>query len=279
MKAVFEKISPESKQSIVYRKISLPNFDAPYHFHPEYELTYIVKGEGLRYIGTRIEHFEAGDLVLIAPNVPHCWINQEVAEGENVQAIVIQFHSEVFSRSIFQLPEFENLKAFLEEAKSCFVFKRHNLIAQLESFDTIKPSVNFIRLVELLTSLRTIEKESVLQSSLLQAKGHERFQDVFSYIIEHFREPINLQTVSDIAKLSPTSFCRYFKKYTGKTFTQIILEYRLETAAQLLISSQKRISEVAFESGFEDIPYFNRTFKKWKSISPKAFRKAHNFSI
>jgi len=128
----------------------------------------------------------------------------------------------------------------------------------------------------LFTELQSKPKRTVLDFAPSETIDQHRFLLVFDYTIKHFREDISLEEVAEIAILSPTSFCRYFKQTTGKTLFQVILEYRLESAAQLLHISPKRINEIAFESGFEDMPYFNRSFKKWKGISPKQFRLKAN---
>lgn len=279
MKVVFEHIQTENQQSIVYRHIDLPNFDAPYHFHPEYELTYIIKGHGSRYVGSSIEYFEQGELVLIAPNVPHCWINSPQEEGENVKALVIQFHPDVLNQSIFNLPEFENLKYFLTQVHNCLVFKNHQLKEKLERFENLSPPFNILQLFAILTELKSIPTFSLGKQEITHLKTPERFNEVFSYIIENYNKPMELDVVANVAGMSPTSFCRYFKKYTGKTLFEIIRKYRLQAATQLLQSSDKRINEIAYESGFDDIPYFNRAFKKWKGISPKAFRQSFNNTL
>jgi AraC-like DNA-binding protein/mannose-6-phosphate isomerase-like protein (cupin superfamily) len=272
MKAVYEHINPGASQSIAYRHFDLPAFESPFHYHPEYELTYIIKGDGLRYVGSQIEEFREGELVLLGPNLPHCWINRELPEGEHVKAFVIQFHPDILEKSLLNLPEFDSVKQLLESSKDGFLFTNHDFDKYIPLLNKLKPAGQFLKLLEIFLELSLSQKTSILHKTYAENKDQHRFQEVFGYIIIHFRENISLEKVAEIAMLSPTSFCRYFKKITGKTLFEIILEYRLEAAAQLLLRTNTRISQVAFESGFEDIPYFNRTFKKWKGVSPNAFR-------
>jgi AraC-like DNA-binding protein len=82
-------------------------------------------------------------------------------------------------------------------------------------------------------------------------------------------------SVSEISRhigMSKSSFCIFFKKATGKTFVNYLNEYRIETACQLLNTTKNSVSDICYEVGFEDIPYFNRVFKKTKSMSPKEYR-------
>jgi AraC-like DNA-binding protein len=273
LKAVYEHILKDQNKSVAYRTFELPTFDSPFHYHPEYELTYIVKGDGLRYIGSRIDEFTEGELVLLGPNLPHCWSSRPMSEGDNVKAFVIQFNDAVIKDTFLQLPEFESLNRLLRASRSGIVFDKHDFNNYWKDLSKLNAARQFLKLVEILLELSEKSYEFLLSDIYEEDKDQQRFQAVFSYIIEHFRENISLEQVADIAHLSPTSFCRYFKRLTGKTMLEVILEYRLKAASQLLLHTSKRINEIALASGFEDIPYFNRAFKKWQGESPKVFRR------
>ncbi|MFT5886873.1 MAG: AraC-like DNA-binding protein/quercetin dioxygenase-like cupin family protein [Arcticibacterium sp.] len=272
LKAVYEHISKEQNKSVAYRTFELPAFDSPFHYHPEYELTYIVKGDGLRYVGSRIDEFTAGELVLLGPNLPHCWLNRPLPECDYVKAFVIQFNDTVLKDAFLHLPEFDSLTKLLSASRGGVVFENHHFNKQWKVLSKLDAARQFLKLVEILLDLSEKPRQFLLNHIYEEDKDQQRFQAVFSYIIEHFRENISLEKVADIAHLSPTSFCRYFKKLTGNTLLEVVLEYRLKAASQLLLHTSKRINEIALSSGFEDIPYFNRAFKRWKGESPKVFR-------
>ncbi len=277
MKAVFEQVKAAAKQSILFRKIDLPAFDAPYHFHPEYELTYIVRGSGQRYVGMKAEEFRAGQLVFLGPNLPHCWLNTPDQDGKNVEAYVIQFSADVFQNNILRLPEFESLQSMFSVSSEGVLFDgSQDLEPTLLTMFESEPAQQLLLLIAFFMKLKTRKYHSILGYIPEHSHSVSRFQAVFSYIIANFKHKIELDKLAEIANISSTSFCRYFKQETGKTLFQMVLIYRLEAASMLLSHTQKRISEVAFESGFEDIPYFNRTFKKWKGMSPMLFRKTSN---
>ena len=274
MKAVFEHVKAPVRQSILCRKIDLPDFDAPYHFHPEYELTYIIKGSGQRYVGMKAELFGPGQLVFLGPNLPHCWLNTKDSLENNVKAFVIQFSAEVFEKRILLLPEFDSLKQLFMLASEGIIFEADESHERelTQIFDS-EPANQLLKLVAFFLKLQKSNWQSILGYTPSNSQSAIRFQAVFSYIIANFRQKIELEKVAEIANISPTSFCRYFKQETGRRLFEVILNYRLESASVLLSQTQKRISEVAFESGFEDLPYFNRTFKKWKGVSPLVYRK------
>lgn len=278
MKAVFEQLSTEQSSSFILRQFDVPKFEAPFHFHPEYELTLILKGEGQRYIGQQVNEFIAGDLVFLGANLPHCWVNQPI-ENENASAIVIQFGELFLGKGVGNLPEMKKVKAFLEKSKSGFeivgktketitekiIGLHHNSPLQkiaglLEIFDILSQTTEVITIDDFFFEHRYNQSETA------------RFQKIFSFLIENFKEEINLEQIANIADLSPTSFCRYFKNITKKTFVEVLIEFRLQFACQLLNKTELPIQQVAFESGFGDVPYFNKLFKKYKNATPKEWR-------
>ncbi len=271
MRAVLEHIDSGRNHSVVYRAIELPSFDAPFHYHPEFELTYIAKGTGTRYVGMKMEEFQAGELVFLGANLPHCWLNKLNSDGSHVQSYVIQFQETIFDKSFFQLPEFEEIKRLFFLSKYGIKFAG-DFEKEIKGLFELNGSKRLVALLDLFLELSQTPSEAILDVIPAENTKPDRYHSVFRYIIEHFRENITLEEVAEKAGLTPTSFCRYFKKTTGKTLFEVILEYRLEAVAQLLASGEKRVNEVAFESGFDDIPYFNRAFKKWKGLSPKEFR-------
>jgi AraC-like DNA-binding protein len=271
MKAVYEQVHSGKGQSIHCKKIALPCFDAPFHFHPEYELTLILKGEGMRYVGMQAEAFRAGDLVLLGPNLPHCWLNNPEEDGSDVEACVIQFDESLLQDSILKWPEFHAVAKLLHQSKGGLAL---DSCAGESIPELLREASRAQRIILFLNLLLQLADKPY--RTLIETEGgyedQQRFKVVFGYLVTHFREPVSLEKIAGLVGLTPTSFCRYFKKMTGKTLFDIVLQYRLEAAAQLLVRTAKPVNEVAFESGFENAPYFNRTFKKWKGVSPRVFR-------
>lgn len=278
MKAILEKIAKEESTSFVVRQFEVPTFDAPFHFHPEYELTLILQGEGQRYIGKQVHDFFEGDLVFLGSNLPHCWINRQIGD-ELVSAIVIQFDTVFLGNSFMDLAEMKDIKRFLQQSKSGIEVlgkTKERLTSQIKQLVEKPPLQRLVGLIEILHELSQTADFSVIDFSFLEHQYSQtettRFQQVFSYLIENFKENITLEEIADIAHLSPTSFCRYFKSITQKTFVEVLLEYRLQYACQLLTKTQLPIQQIAFESGFGDVPYFNKQFKKYKKTTPTSWR-------
>ncbi len=278
MKAVFEQLNTEQSSSFILRQFDVQKFDAPFHFHPEYELTLILKGEGQRYIGQQVTEFFAGDLVFLGANLPHCWVNQPI-EKENASAIVIQFGELFLGKGIVDLPEMQKVQAFLEKSKSGFeivgitkevLTERMVALQYKTSLQKIAGLLEIFDIMSNSTDIVTID-DFFFEHQYNQSET-ARFQKIFSYLIENFKEEITLEQIANIADLSPTSFCRYFKNITKKTFVEVLIEFRLQYACQLLNKTDLLIQQVAFESGFGDVPYFNKLFRKHKNLTPKEWR-------
>lgn len=280
MKAVFEKIEKGEANSLVVRQFEVPMFDAPFHFHPEYELTLILKGEGQRYVGQQVANFTDGDLAFLGSNLPHCWIAQKAQEEEMLSAIVVQFDENCLGKDFFQLPEMTKIKAFLQHSKAGFQLlgETKEVISQkMQALVSASPIQKIMGLIAILAYLSENQNRHIIDTSFSEHQYSQietvRFQKVFSYLIEHFKEEITLDQIAAVAHLSPTSFCRYFKGITQKTFVEVLVEFRLQYACQLLTKTDLPIQQIAYDSGFGDVPYFNRQFKKHTGTSPQKWRE------
>jgi AraC-like DNA-binding protein len=278
MKAIFEKLDQDIASSFLFRGFELPMFDAAFHFHPEFELTHIRKGEGQRYVGSQVEDFETNDLIFLGSNLPHCWISKPLPENEFVEATVIQFKGDFLGNSFFDLPEMRKVNTLFQRAKSGMKILGEAKVKVLDSMVELSEVNEYHRLVVMLKILGLLSESTELEPidlsfSNVHHSGTDtvRFQKVFSYLIDHYLEDISLQKIAEIAHLSPTSFCRYFKSVTGKTFVEVVNSYRIQFACQLLRKKELTVGQIAFESGFGDVPYFNKIFNKMKGVSPTKF--------
>ncbi|MEO6684507.1 MAG: cupin domain-containing protein, partial [Dyadobacter sp.] len=102
MKPLFENLKPGPESSFIIRSFDLEQFTVPFHFHPEFELTLITKGRGKRYVGNNMADFEENDLVLIGPDVPHCWKSEK---EDGVKSIVVHFINDFLGKDFFDKPE------------------------------------------------------------------------------------------------------------------------------------------------------------------------------
>ena len=282
IKASYEILQPANGQSFLFRKFDSFAFDAPYHFHPEYELTYILEGRGKRYVGSHMQNFTAGDLVLLGPNLPHCWKLEQGGDTETKgSAIVIQFDGAFLGDDFFNKNELQHIKRLFQKSGSGISFygdTQKNVCQSLLALSSEESS--FRMLIGLLEALQRLAQSSEYhQLDQNQVIGErtlaeqERINPVFAYLVDNFRHHVTLDEAAGIANMTTNAFCKYFKKITRKTFMETIIEYRLNYAIQQLVQTDKPISEIAFESGFGDVSHFYKMFKVKMQVSPLNYRK------
>ena len=282
MKATYEQLSENIESSFLYRQFSLPQFDAPYHFHPELELTFIEQSVGKRFVGRQVSDFEAGDLVLLGENVPHSWLNNPVYTegGDFAKSIVIQFKADFVGQTFLDIPEMTAIKHLFKKAQSGILIKgkTRDTVADKMSFATAtNPFQKLLQLLDILQIIATSNETELIDpqfsTTTLSPIDTERFQKVYAFIIANYTQDIDLETIAAVAHLTPTAFCRYFKKMTRKTLVDVVTEFRIKHACQLLTASDKSVSDICFESGFGNISYFNKQFKNALGHSPLTYRK------
>jgi len=282
IKASFEVLQPTTGQSFLFRKFDKSAFDAPYHFHPEYELTYILEGTGKRYVGSHMEDFTAGDLVLLGPNLPHCWkLDQGKGERSEGSAIVIQFDGGFLGDDFFNKNELQHIKKLFQRSGCGMSFSSGTQTAVNHSLAMLSKEKNNFRLLigllEVLQRLASSAEYTLLDQNRVIAERtiaeQERINPVFAYLVENFREQVSLNEAASIANMTTNAFCKYFKKITRKTFMETIIEYRLNYAIQQLVQTDKPISDISFESGFGDVSHFYKMFKLKMHVSPLNYRK------
>ncbi len=279
MRARLENISPKmAGRSFLGLKIDQERFDSLWHYHPEYELTYIIKGNGRRMVGDHIENFSDGDLILLGPDLPHTWISERSTNTENNRALVIQF-SEAFISPFQNLIEMKNINELLHKSGTGLGFLKNQPLSIEKRMLQIIDETNIKRvtgLLELLNDLANKKFKILASNSFKIAKTdntESRINKVLVYLQKNYRSSISLQEASKLIHLSNTAFCKFFKKSLGKTFTDYLNDLRILHACTLLIETDKSISQIAAECGFENLAYFNRVFLKKKQLQPTVFRK------
>jgi len=281
MKAVFEKIGFTSGQSFTIRSLHLPEFDAPWHFHPEVELTFVQKSKGTRLVGDSMEEFGENDLVLLGPNLPHIWQNPAGQQGHS-QAIVIQFPMTLLNGSLQHLPEFAGIWQLLERSKNGVHFlpetservgRMMSAMVEMPPFDRLAALLGALQVLATSADGRMLASQGYTHQATI--KDAEQMTVVFEYVRQHFGESIQLETVADLVHKTPPAFCRFFKRRSRKTFFEFLNEFRIGNACRLLTATDRGIGQICHESGYLNIPHFNKQFRKITGRSPGEFRKQH----
>ncbi|NEU06936.1 AraC family transcriptional regulator [Flavihumibacter sp. R14] len=284
MKPQLLKVSLNVAQSFSARRDTVPYINNRWHYHPEVELIYFKRGNGTQFIGDSIKRFRPGDLVMVGAHLPHYWRFDEEYFEENSKVSadvrVIHFCENFWGDHFLELPENNIIKVTLEKARR-----------GIQIGDKIKTSVGDILnqiiqtdgpkkimlLMEALMIIGNCQQQNLLSSIgfryQFEAAENDRINDIYDYSIANFKRKIQLEEVADIAKVSPNSFCRYFKSRTRKTYSQFINEIRVGTACKLLIENKINVKQICYESGFHNFASFHKYFKQITGKSPLTYQK------
>ncbi len=276
-----KKVEPDFGSSLRYARFTNRNPDAKayWHYHPEVELVYIKNGFGNRYVGNHISKFESGDLILLGPNIPHFGYEFGL-QGIN-EEIVVQFKKDLIKSSAEFLPEFQEIEELIHRAKSGLSFygeTKTYVGTQLAKLEFRNPFKRLLRMFKILQYLAKSKEYEVLNATgvtlIIQNQDEDRINKVYNYVKEHYQSEISISEISQVALMTGPAFCRYFKKYTKKTFTQFVNEYRVRQAVRLIGNGNKSIAQISGEVGFNNFSHFNKHFKRVTGATPSNYKKA-----
>jgi len=253
-------------------------FDYPWHYHPEFELTYILSSQGVRYVGNSMENYFEEDLVLIGSNMPHCWIKSEDQQSSS-RAIVIYLKEDFLDNTWMQSYEFEAIHQLLKLSGKGIKFDKEVALAVREKlFEllTLPPLEKLLLLLQILQDLaRTAKFHLLCEQGFtyeLNTTNNERINIVYKYIEKNYREKISLADIAAQVNMNEEYFSRFFSNIMNKSFFEFLNEYKINRACKLLIETDKQVSEICYAAGYESIPFFYRQFKKFKNCQPKSYR-------
>lgn len=276
----FEKVEANINHSFHINHMKVDYFPSLRHFHQEVEILLVVQGTGTRFVGDSAERFAPGDLVMIGPNVSHEWCSDRDTKGINSEAIYILFNTEILGNDFWNLPESKIILKIIRQSRRGIKLagKTRDEVASL--MKKINISYGFTRITLLLTILEMIAFNGEYQylaspviDSTIDKRDSERLNKVYKYVTENIQDTISLDKAACIVNLSKSVFCRYFKKRTNKTFVQFLNEIRIGQACRLLVNGDYSISEVCYNSGFNNLSYFIRQFKRITGFTPLVYRK------
>ena len=278
-KPTLRKIEPDFGSSFIIKHYveSMKDQIQFWHFHPELELAYVNDGGGKRHIGNHISYFKNSQLVLIGSNLPHMGFTDRLTI--NGSETIIQMKPDFLGESFFNLPETKAIYKLFERAKMGIIFHpeiKKEVGPKITALINYEGLERLLKFIEILQELASTEDYSLLNvqgfAVEVYQQDNDRVDQIFKYITKHFHEHISLEAISEEVNMTPPSFCRYLKKITGKTFTNLVNEYRIVHASKLLVEKPTSITDICYESGFNNFSHFNKLFKKITGKSPSNYR-------
>ena len=284
MKPHFHKVSEYLQNSFIIRHQVEPYFGAGWHYHPELELHYVIKGKGLRFIGDNVGNFEEGELILLGQNLPHSWRSKEedvqVSTTRNSEVIVIQFLPDCLGSDFLKLPEARLIRQLHDKARKGLIISGAAKMSLVALMYKALSAENIDRLVILLSMLSILAKADDVETiasfnAFYQSQESDtiRLNKVYSFTLANYKRDLGLEEVAAVANLSVTSFCRYFKLMTKKTFNDFLVEIRISHACRMLVEDALVTEVICFECGFGNVSNFYRHFKKVKGFTPLEYKR------
>lgn len=249
----------------------------PLHQQETWELSYIITGSGARIIGDVVENFSKGEIILIPPNIPHCWsFDESVHDREGkIENITIVFENNFLKNCTLIFPELFTAISELQNNENTVSFtgeplqKLQVLMTSMIHQNDIERISSFIILIELISYCKDMR---IVGRPITENKQEKKLQKIHLYILSNFQRNITLEEISQSVGMQKSSFCVFFKRMTGKSFFTYLTEFRIESSCQMLLKTKLSVKEICIASGFSDIPYYNRVFKKIKGMSPGYYR-------
>lgn len=281
MKAQYQYVSSSPGSSFKIKLYEDKEFPAAWHFHPQYELTYIKSSKGMRYVGNSIKNFKEGDLVLIGKNLPHCW--KTIGEQKDiVRAFVLQWEENLLGEGWLEKEEFTHISRMFKLSSRGIKFDlklaeklKNDFIGMMK----VSPFEKLVRFLNILNRLAQEKKYEILAGPGFRAKisleDSERMSTIYNYVQDHYKEKMSLRDVSSQIAMSGENFCRFFKNSFGKPFFEFVNEYKINLACKMLIDNDNLVGRIAYECGYNNHTFFYRQFQKFTHRSPSQYRKAY----
>lgn len=282
-KVLYKKIVHPAEQSFSYSANT--QLTMPLHSHDDYELIYIAQGHGWEFISDSVKTYSPGDLVLIGSNVPHLHLCNSVANHttrEQTLCELLQFPSSLFPRQMDTIQEYAPICNLLHRSQQGIRFTSSEVVKKtLRMMRSINRQQGIGRITSLLNILDLLGKtQETMTVSATESDLHtnnpapqEVVFRVCNYINNHFKQNISLHELAKLANMTPASLCRYFKRKTNMTLFQYLNDRRIKHACKLLAGSSLNISQIAYESGFNNLSHFNKHFKLITQQTPTLYRE------
>jgi len=270
-------IPKHTKDALILQRDVQPAFYGSLHQHPEYQISLVREGAGNLIAGDGMSSFQAGDVVVLAGNLPHVFNSHEMVE-QNADMQTIFFTKDSFGTDFFETEELRSTKKLFKHAEMGYMVRdTDGQIANLfDSIWTANKLDRFILFIKLLGVLSKGTHQLLAPTAPVKAYSEnegKRMRKVIEYTLQHYPDRITLESIATEAAMTKNAFCKYFKGRTRKSYFTFLNEIRVEQAVRLLQEERElTIAEIAERCGFRNISNFNRTFRNIKGGKPSEYR-------
>lgn len=272
-----QKLPLSEWSSFVTDKFITPRFETPWHCHTEYELALIIEGKGKRFVGNHVSDYTVGQVDFLGPNLPH-WYHKEDPDSAG-GALVIHFQSDFLGKEFCTIPEMQKIQLLFERSRMGINFygqtqleidKRMNAMLEFSGMERLISLLSLLQFMSNSTEYKLLSGPWELAPN---SKDNDRLNVIFEYVMKNFKKEISSKAIADMAMMSYSGFCRYFKNRTKKNFSCFVNEIRIGYSCKQLLEKDISISQVGYDSGFNNMSNFNKQFKKVVHCTPYDFKR------
>ena len=266
------------EQSLLFDAVSIsPDKQIGLHSQGTWELSCVITGEGTRLVADVSEPFVSGDTVLIPPGIPHCWYfrDDKTDLNGNIENITIAFHTDFLNNIQQCFPELSEAFSHLSALNHAVAFsgenrdKIYSIMTRMQMETTERRVLSFMEILLIVAEDKT--GRAIMCPQLL-TRNELRLLRIQTFVNCNYANDITIDTIASHIGMNRSSFCSFFKRQKGITFTEYLNVYRLSIACEMLRYTEKQIGDVAVSVGVPDVPYFCRLFKKKYGVTPTAYR-------
>lgn len=278
MSASLERIKRTENESFSIG-IFQDNFEeCTWHYHDNYEISFITEGTGKRIVADSIEEFYPGDLVFIGKNIPHVWIADKDYDSptqRKLEMVYLQFSDDALNAGILSLPEFQYVEKALNLSERGIQIKDQTLneasdlmlqLPYLSSFDRMIVFLELMNLIGKNDSLVQLASNDYISKRF--TTKNKRIETIHQYLMNNYREEVDLGKIADLVNMAEGSLCRFFKSEMQMTVFEYLNKIKVDYACKLLMDKKLSMADVALDSGFNNISHFNKQFKRITSSTP-----------
>lgn len=283
MLAQFEQVILKEDESF-FIGIFQDNLEkSSWHYHNNFEISFITEGSGKRIVADSIEEFQPGDLVFIGRNIPHVWIADKEAHtpsARTLEMVFLQFTSNVLSAQLLALPEFSQVKNAMDLSERGIQIVGQTLnevseiMLQLPYMKGFVRMLHFFKMMDIIGKSKTnIELASKEYLKMRFTTGNRRIATIHEYLMKNYLEEVDLKRLAELVNMAEGSLCRFFKQNMGMTVFEYLNRIKIEFACKLLMDHDLSILKVCLDSGFNNLSHFNKQFMKTNGVPPSEYRK------
>jgi AraC-like DNA-binding protein len=280
-------VTASPRESFRCVRVRQQKLAAAWHYHPEYQLTLVLRGSGQRLVGDSLEPLEPGDLTLIGPNLPHFWDVETTPArrggGRGVDAVIVQFRAEFLGRAFWGVPETADVVSLLAAASRGLTFPpavRRDVAGDIVRLPKLSGLQRLLGLIGVLDRLAVAGRPKPLATPGASIHRDDPRDEGLAQVVARIHErldagatPPSRRELARLAGLAERSFSRVFHLRFGRTLPQFVNRLRVARARRLLLESPLPVATIAARCGFRNLSNFNTHFRRLTGVTPMAVRR------